>query len=212
MDKRLQELMRAQQAREGADHLIRQVSGNDGNMPGGTYLVSSFRKRDDLPVTASLRKMSSTVACRLVEMGLLEPVSLNALPNRWWTVHVDAAEEGLCSEFGGAFVRRTLSSTELARCGFEVIDGPFKAWETPDVSRAVLLQHPGKFWDARILRDASAQVQGGAHRFSGYDNAYTTELLLEALDRGDGIQVFSGPFDTQAEAGYALDLRWEVPE
>jgi len=212
MDKQLQDLMRAKQARESADHLIRQVSGNDGNMQGGTYLVSSFRKRDDLPLTASLRKMSRAVARKLAEMGLLEPVSLNALPNRWWTVHVDAAEEGLCSEFGCAFVKRTLSSTELAKCGFEVIDGPFTAWETPDVSRAVLLEHPGKFWDARILSNAIAQAQGGADRFAGCDNAYTTELLLEALDRSDSIQVFSGPFETGAQAGYALDLRWEVPE
>lgn len=125
MDKRLEDLFYAQHARQESARIIRDAAGHDGNGPGGTYLVSSFRQRQDLPVTASLRIMTSAVAIRLSEMGLLEPVSLSALPDCWWTVKVDAADEGLCSEHGCAFVVRTLSTRQLIERGIEVVGGPF---------------------------------------------------------------------------------------
>jgi len=179
---------------------------------GGTYLVSDFRQRDDLPTTASLRRMSNTVAKKLAELGFRDPVSLQSVPNRWWKVKIDAAEVGLVSEYGCAMVTRMLSTDKLRETGFEVEDGPFHAWENDEVSRAILNQHPGRFWDARILRVDTKPSDNGRPHVSGEDNGYTSEALIAALEQGDSIQVFSGPFKSQDDAHYALDVRWEVPD
>lgn len=212
MDKQLEERIRALNARRQAEEAIRALGNIDPSAAGGTYLVSDFRRRDDLPTTASLRRMSTTVAKKLAEMGLREPVSLLSVANRWWKVNVDAAELGLLSEHGNAFVTRILSTDQVMDQGFEVVDGPFVAWENDEVSRAILNGQPGKFWDARIYQVAMKPGGHGQPHFSGADNGYTSEVLLSALDQGDSIQVFSGPFETEDDARYALDLRWEVPD
>lgn len=213
MDKRLNELMLKKQARVSAENAIKQASGHSGNASGGTYLVNDFRRRDDLPETASLRRMSNTVAFRLAELGFRVPISLQALPNFWWKVKLDAAEVGLVSEYGGCFVTRTLSTASLMDMGFEVTDGPYSAWENEDVSRVILREFPGMFWDARIYKSAVVPEQEGRDQHcSGYDNAYPSERLMMALDQGESIEVFSGPFDTEDDARYALDVRWEVPD
>lgn len=137
MDQRLNDLMLQKQARISAENAITQASGHKGNASVGTYLVNDFRRRYDLPGAALLRKMSSAVARRLAELGLREPVSLNALPNFWWKVNLDAAEVGLVSEYGCGFVSRMLSTVSLMKKAFEVTDGPFSAWENADVSRAI---------------------------------------------------------------------------
>lgn len=212
MDKQLEERIRAHNARRQADEAIRALGNIDSSAAGGTYLVSDFRRRDDLPTTASLRRMSTTVAKKLAEMGLREPVSLQSVTNRWWKVKVDAAELGLVSEYGNAFVTRILSTKQVMDQGFEVEDGPFAAWENNEVSRAILRGQPGKFWDARIYQVAMKPGEHGQPYFFGADNGYTSEALIAALDQGDSIQVFSGPFESQDDAHYALDVRWEVPK
>jgi len=221
MDERLKALMQAQQARREAEQVIAAASGRTGQTGRSphpaephrrAYLVSSFETRTDLPATASLRRMTREVACRLAEMGWLEPVSLQAMPPSWWTVKIDAAEVGEWSEYGCAFVTRTLSSSQLADIGFEVVGGPFRDWETDEVSRCILTSHPGKFWDARSYTFPPAEAGQMPLPFIGSDNAFTSEQLLIALDAGHPIQVFSGPYQTEEDAHYALDVRWEVPD
>lgn len=215
MDERLNALMQAQQARRETEEVIAAVSGQSGQSGQahrGTYLVSGFETRSDLPASASSRRMTSGVACRLAEMGWFEPVSLQAMPPCWWTVKIDAAEVGVLSEYGCALVTRTLSSSQLADIGFEVVDGPFRDWETDEVSRCILMSHPGKFWDARTYTFPSEEAGQQPLPFCGSDNAFTSEELLRALDAGRSIQVFSGPYQTQEDAHYALDVRWEVPD
>lgn len=210
MDERHQELWHIQQARQQAKEAIRDLAKIAESAVGGTYLVSDFRRRDDLPATASLRRMSNAVAKKLAELGFRDPVSLQSVPNRWWKVKIDAAEVGLVSEYGCAMVTRMLSTDELRKTGFEVEDGPFRAWGNDDVSRAILTQHPNRFWDARILRVDSKPGRNGQSHVSGEDNSYTSEALMDALDQGDSIQVFSGPYGSEEDAHYALDVRWEV--
>lgn len=212
MDKKRQEQWGAQQASHQAYKVIRDIAGLSPNAEGGTYLVSDFSRRDDLPVIASLRRMSSTVAKKLAAMGLKQPISLQLLPNRWWKVAMDAAEVGLVSEYGNAFVSRIMSTEALMHQGFEVEDGPFIVWENQDISKAILNSYPGKFWDARIIQVAEKPDEQGQLHYSGSDNGHTSEALMAALDLGDSIQVFSGPYESEDDARYALDVRWEVPD
>ena len=95
-----------------------------------------------------LRKMSDNVVRNLAEIGLHEPVSLQMLPGSWWKVHVDAAELNQVSEYGCGYVTLFMSSKRLAGMGFEVVDGPFQAWANTDVTRAILNENRGKYWDA----------------------------------------------------------------
>ena len=124
MSRTWNEQIQNQLAFEFTEQLIRRVSSSNNHTTAGTYLVSTFRPRDDLPASASLRRMSTKVACRLAEMGFLEPVSVRALPALIWKVRIDAAELGLCGEYGNAFVERNLTTQELVSLGFEVVDGP----------------------------------------------------------------------------------------
>lgn len=212
MTKDVNELILRQRARELSDETLEKAAGQRRQTEGGTYLVTSFKQRDDLPVLASLRKMSDNVVRNLAELGLREPVSLRMLPERWWKANVDAAELGEVSEYGCGYVTLFLSSEDLARIGSEVVDGPFAPWATPDVSRAILKQNPGEYWDATISNRPLLPVIDGADPYAGYDNGYTSEDLLAALDAGKTITVYGGPFATENAARYALDLRWESPE
>lgn len=151
MTKDINELIRRQRARELAAATLEKAAGPQAcRSRGGTYLTTSFKKRDDLPVTASLRKMSDNVVRNLAELGLLEPVSLQMLSGLWWKVHVDAAEVGESSEYGARYVALFMSSKRLTGTGFEVVDGPFEAWANTDVARAILNESRGKYWDATI--------------------------------------------------------------
>lgn len=212
MDERIDNLIKQYKAGQLTAETLHAAAGEQVNRRAGTYLTSSFERRADLPVTASLRRMSSAVACKLAEQGMREPVSLQRLPNRWWKVHVDAAEVGKVSEYGCAFVTLLLPTESLAEMGFEVVDGPFRDWENTDVSRAILNANPGKFWDAIISNFPLLPVGNRAELFAGYDDAYPSEKLLAALDEGKTISVHSGPFETAEDAHYAIDLRWESPE
>jgi hypothetical protein len=176
------------------------------------YLATSFQQRSDLPVTASIRKMSDKVVRNLADLGLHEPVSLRMLPGRWWKANVDAAEIGELREYGCGFVTLMLSSERLAEIGFEVIDGPFEAWANIEVTTAILKESKGKFWDACISNRPLLPVVDGAELYAGYDNAYASEELQAALDDGKTINVYSGPYDTKDAAHYRLDVRWESPE
>ncbi len=212
MDKQRQEQWRAQQASYEVNKVIRDIAGLSPNAEGGTYLVSDFSRRDDLPVTASLRRMSNNVAKKLAEMGLKQPISLQLVQNRWWKVAVDAAEVGLVSEYGNACVIRILSTNVLMQQGFEVQDGPFIAWENQEVSKAILNSYPGRFWDARTIQVQKQTDEQGPLHFSGEDNGYSSEDLVIALDQGDSIHVFSGPYESEDDARYALDVRLKVPD
>lgn len=212
MDKRIDELIRLYKARELTAATLTAAAEGPLNSRGGTYLTSSFARRDDLPITASLRRMSDAVARGLAERGSHEPVSLKTLPGCWWLVNVDAVEIGDVGEYGCAYVKRVLSSEQLANMGFEVVGGPFADWENVDVAEAILKQNSGKFWDARISNRSLLATPEPNNPTSAYDDAYTSETLLAALKDGKVITVFSGPFNTADDAHYALDLRWESPE
>ncbi len=208
----IKQLIQLQQARELAAETLEQAAGGWSHSRGDTYLTTSFKERDDLPVTASLRKMSDNVVRNLAQLGLHEPVSLRILAGKWWKAHVDAAELDQVSEYGCCYVTLFMSSERLTHTGFEVVDGPFEAWANFDVSRAILKENPGKYWDARIAIRPLLPVIEGAEPYAAYDDAYTSETLLAALDAGQAVTVFSGPFDTEDAAHYALDVRWESPE
>lgn len=212
MTKDIDELIRRQQARELADATLEKAAGPERHQGGGTYLATSFKQRDDLPVTASIRKMSDNVVRNLAKMGLHEPVSLQRLPNRWWKVNVDAAEVGQLSEYGCAYVTLFMSSDRLARIGSEVVAGPFEAWANIDVAEAILKENAGKFWDACISNRPLLQVVKGAELYAGYDNAYSSEELQAAVAEGKTIKVYGGPYDTKDAAHYRLDVRWESPD
>lgn len=212
MDKRLQGLLASQQAKQDAEEAIRGISGLSTNTQRGTFLVSNFGPRDDLPASASQRRMTTVVAKNLAEMGFREPVSLRSFPDRWWKVNIDAAEVGLWSEYGAAKVTRILSTAQFMDLGYEVVDGPFRPWDNDEVSKAILERNLGKFWDARVYSVTPKPGLNGQSHFSGADNGYTSEALMAALDQGESIQVFSGPYATADDAHYALDVRWEVPD
>jgi hypothetical protein len=212
MEKRWEDHLALQRAKREAEDAIRDIAGLPKNLEGGTFLVTDFGRRYDLPASASQRRISTTVAKKLAEVGLREPVSLRLLPNRWWKTHIDAAEVGLLSEYGCAMVTRLLSTAQLADLGFEVVDGPFREWENEEVSRLILKSNPGRFWDARISRVDARPGHTDQLLLSGGDSSYTSEALTAALDQGDTIQVFSGPYGSEDEARCAGDVRWEVPD
>lgn len=212
MTEDINDLIRRQQARKLAEAVLKKAAGPRSHRGDHTYLATSFKQRDDLPEKASIRKMSDKVVCNLAKLGLHEPVSLQMLPSLWWEARVDAAELGLVSEYGCGYVTLFMSSKRLAAIGFEVVDGPFEAWANIEVSRAILNEKPGKYWDATISNRPLLPVVDGAEPFAGYDDSYTSEALLAALDAGKTVKVHSGPFDTENDAHYALDLRWESPE
>lgn len=212
MTKDIDDLIRRQQARELADATLEKAAGPRKHDDAGTYLATSFKQRDDLPVLASIRKMSDKVVRNLAELGLHEPVSLRMLPGRWWKANVDAAEVGELREYGCGYVTLFLSSERLAEIGSEVVDGPFEAWANVEVATAMLKANKGKFWDACISNRPLLPVVKGAELYAGYDNAYTSEELQAALDDGKTIKVYSGPYDTKDAAHYRLDVRWESPE
>ena len=212
MTKDIKELMRRQQARVLAEETLKKAAGPSSHAGGGTYLATSFRQRDDLPVGASMRKMSENVVRNLAALGLHEPISLQRLQGRWWKVYVDAAALDQVREYGCCYVTLYMSSKRLAYLGFEVVDGPFEAWANPEVSRAMLNENAGKYWDATISNWPSLPIVDGAEPVVGADDGYTSEVLLAALDAGGTIKVFSGPFDIKDEADYAFDLRRESPE
>jgi len=133
MNKRIDRLRKLGQVSQLAAEAVKSAAGGRFESYGGTYLTSSFALRGSLPNKAKLRKMSNAVACRLAELGFREPISLRQLPDYWWKVKIDAAELGLSSEYGCAYVTRMLSSRRLTEIGFEVIDGPFQSLENGSV-------------------------------------------------------------------------------
>lgn len=211
----LNEYLAIQKANQLAEETLAKASERESPsrlVSRPTCLVTSFAKRSDVPEGTLLVKMTPKVINALAAMGLHEPISLKVLPGRWWKVNVDAAEVGECSEYGARFVTLFLTSEQLAEIGFEVVDGPFEPWANVDVSRAILKRSPGKYWDASISNRPLLPVVEGTGSCACSDDGYTSEDLLAALDAGQTITVFSGPYDTKDKAHYALDLRWEVPE
>jgi hypothetical protein len=210
MKKRIEELRKLDHANQLAIEVIRSVSGGQLGSHRGTYLTSSFAPLDVLPITATFRKMSNVVACRLAELGLREPISLEQVQDFWWQVRIDAAELGMSMEYGCAYVTRLISTSRLAEIGFEVVDGPFKPWETDDITRAIFLEHGGKYWDAIVTYRRLANDAESLEHITGDGQAFTSEELLDALVSGNNVAVHNGPFDTPEEASDALNLRMNL--
>ena len=81
--------------------------------------------------------MSRPVAARLRAMGFEQPVELDALPGKWWSIAVDLAALGKASEPGCGFAQ-TLASTESIAGYYymywrEILDGPFDCAEDAEV-------------------------------------------------------------------------------
>jgi len=77
--------------------------------------------------------MPSTVAARLRALGFEQPVVLDKLPGRWWSIHADLAALGRASEPGCGYTR-TVAPTEAINGHFgayweEILDGPFDSEE-----------------------------------------------------------------------------------
>lgn len=210
MKKRIEELRKFDNANRLAIEVVKSVSGGRLGSHRGTYLTSSFAPMDALPITATFRKMSNAVACRLAELGLREPISLEQVHDCWWQVRIDAAELGISMEYGCAYVTRFLSTSRLAEIGFEVIDGPFKPWETVDITRAIFLEHGGKYWDAIVSYRRLANDVESLEHIPGDGQAYTSEELLDALGSGSDVAVHKGPFDTPEEGSEARNLRMKL--
>lgn len=210
----LEKYLAIQRAKEIADKTITQAAERTGaQWPAPpTCLVSSFAKRSDVPYGTQLVRMAPNVEAALAGKGLYEPISLSRLPGYWWKANADAAEVGQFSEYGCRFVTLFLSSERLATTGYEVVDGPFEPWANVDVARAMLSEKHGKYWDANISNRPLLPVVEGTEPYEGRDNSYSSEALLVALDEGKTIKIYSGPYDTEDAAHYALDLRWESPE
>lgn len=75
-----------------------------------------------------------------------------------------------------------------------------------------LRMYPGWYWDACVSNRPLLPTPEKNGYFSGYDDAYSSEALLLALEAGSTVSIYSGPFNTKDDAHYALDIRWEVPE
>jgi hypothetical protein len=210
MKKRIEELRKLDQANQLAIEVVRSVSGGQLGSHRGTYLTSCFAPLDALPITATFRKMSNSVACRLAELGLREPISLEQVRDCWWQVQIDAAELCMSMEYGCGYVTRFISTSRLAEIGFEVIDGPFKPWETDDITRAIFLEHGRKYWDAIVSYRRLANDFESLEHIPGDGQAYTSEELLDALGSGSDVAVHNGPFDTPEEASDALNLRMKL--
>lgn len=63
------------------------------------------------------------------------------------------------------------------------------------------------WWTRRDLRMKFPSATNGS-----YDGTQTTEEIFATVRDGYWVRVMDGPFDTEDDAGYALDVAWESPE
>jgi len=127
----LNEYLARQKAIQLAEEAIKNAAGPKRShvVQRTVVLATSFTERSDLPAGTTICKMQPAVADALSAISLYEPVSLAALPGRWWVANVDASAENPNFEPGGCTVR-VVASTEQLQCHYgayycEVIAGPF---------------------------------------------------------------------------------------
>jgi hypothetical protein len=77
--------------------------------------------------------MSRPVAARLRALGFEQPVMLDALPGKWWSIPVDLAALGRTSEPGCGFAKTMATTEAIAGCCStywrEIAAGPFDCAE-----------------------------------------------------------------------------------
>lgn len=180
--------------------------------------------------------MSRPVAARLLKLGFEQPVELDSLPGRWWSILVDLYTLDEVSEPGCGF-RRAVANTETVAAYFGMgwlrIDaGPF---DSANEAEAVYLAAAGTdtAWlgpDAKVVRVApwisrklsergfpdpvALNKLAGLYWVCGMsEGCYSTEQL-EARIRGEraGVDISHGPFDRLDDAEYYFDWMWESPE
>jgi len=82
-------------------------------------------------------------------------------------------------------------------------DLPEERWLSAD-------QFFGKYW--YIDRSTEPLALALAKQRSQTAEVVTTEKLFDLLDRGYGVIAKDGPFETEEDGTYALDVAWESPE
>lgn len=138
MSKSRIELLREYQLRQESERLAQAVIDKAAGPPSSQVveipccLATRYDMLDGLPLGARICKMPDDVAKSLAADGFCEPVSLKALPSKWWWVRQDAASERDI-EPGSACLERAVSSEQLARVRAlyyaEVVSGPFATRE-----------------------------------------------------------------------------------
>jgi hypothetical protein len=179
--------------------------------------------------------MSAAVAARLRALGFEQPVELEALPGKWWSILADLAALGTVSEPGCGFGRimATTESIENHYIGYwrEIVAGPF---EHAEDSEAVYLAPEGVdvSWigsGAMVVRvqpwvskRLAARGFDGSVRLSRLAGLYwvcgmaggvcsTTDLEDRIRRAPTSVNITGGPFDREDDAHYAFDLMWEPP-
>lgn len=180
--------------------------------------------------------MSRPVAARLLALGFEQPVELDSLPGRWWSVLVDLHTLDRAGEPGCGYAR-AVESTETVAAYFSMgwlrIDaGPF---DDANDAEAVYLAAAGTdtAWlgpDAKVLRVApwissALSARGftdpvalnrlaGLYWVCGMSGGCcsTAELDVSIRDSRAAVDITHGPFERLEEAEYAFDRMWESPE
>lgn len=176
------------------------------------------------------------MAARLRTLGFEQPVVLEKLPGKWWSIQADLAALGRTSEPGCGYAR-TVASTEAINGHFgaywlEILGGPFETAEDGDavylasqstdvawlgagvtVKRisplvAAALTHRGLPEPVPLTR------LDGAFWVCGLSDGWCSTAELDARIRRDpdAVNITHGPFDREEDAQYAFDVMWESPE
>ena len=180
--------------------------------------------------------MSSPVAVRLRALGFEQPVQLDALPGKWWSIRADLAALGFVSEPGCGFARTTASTEAIAGhfCLYwrDIQAGPFDCAEdsgavylaAPDAEvawlgdGATVVRVPSWISRRLIERGLDEPVPlrklAGKYWVCGLGGGSCSTAELEDRLRRDpaSVNITHGPFDREEDAQYAFDLMWESPE
>lgn len=178
--------------------------------------------------------MSRPVAARLRALGFEQPVELDSLPGKWWSILVDLEALDMASEPGCGF-GRTMATTEVvanyhSMYWTEIAAGPFDQFE--DAAAVYLAAaDTDTSWlgpNARVNRVAPwisrALAARGFGEPVGLKNlagmywvcgmSCCTTVELEVLIRGAraAVDISDGPFEQQEDAQHYVDRMWESPE
>ena len=234
---KLDDYMARQKANALAEETISNAAGEKRShvVERTVVLASSFEEHADLPGGTLICRMTPEVATALSAIGLHEPVSVRALPGKWWLANVDAAAVNSNFESGGGAVQLVVSSEEL-RCRYgayycEIVAGPFdrredsypcffvmeKCRDYRDPN-ALYCELPG--WMASHLHKKGLKAPipfaalAGKYWLCGISGGpcTTEEIESEMRSKKFNDRITDGPFDSKSAADYAFDVRWESPE
>lgn len=180
--------------------------------------------------------MPSPVAVRLRALGFEQPVVLDELPGKWWSIHADLAALGRASE-PGCGCAQTMASTEAINGHYgaywmEILGGPFDAAEEGDAvylaSQAADVAWLGAGatvkqispWIAKCLSDRGLREPvpltrlAGLFWVCGLGGGWCPTAELDARIRSNprAVNITHGPFEREEDAQYAFDVMWESPE